>query len=68
MPYRVSLYQILHQKPTKYLSSEQKKVIAIKVIKALQQIGNLMKENKLPVAHSHLSSRNIFVNLQNMDV
>ena len=66
MPQKVSLYQIIHSQGS--LKPLEKLLIAKKIAKALYKIsaiGNHILPGQT-FSHSHLTSRNIFVNLADM--
>lgn len=68
MPQKISLFNILHSGNYQPLQSIEKLLIAKKVAKTLYQIHNLNMGDGMKFAHSHLSSKNIFVNIRDMEV
>lgn len=68
MPQKLSLYQIIHSNQSQCLRSIEKLLIAKKIAKAMFQIQNLHRSagSELAVAHSHLSSKNVFINMSDM--
>lgn len=68
LPAKVSLFSILHEGTYQRLQSIEKLIIAKKVAKALYHIHRMNMGGDMKLAHGHISSKNIFVNLRDMEV
>ena len=66
MPQRVSLHTVLHSANYQPLSALDKQLIATNLAKALLLLNKLKPGEVL--AHSHITSKNVFVNLTDFSV
>ena len=58
---KTSLHNILQSEKGLGLGKQEKITIALKIVKAMLLIHLEMKDKGLPFAHSHLTSKNIFL-------